>query len=105
MSGEVYSSTTTAARPVLEQRQLCSGEREPQAQCLPRYLPLYVADSEQKADSEQIRVATIALHTEQEKTRNLQDAQVSHRRDFHSLRVSHLLLWADLHFCHTCYSL
>ena len=24
---------------------------------------------------------------------------------FHSLRVSHLLLWDDLHFCHSCYSL
>ena len=24
---------------------------------------------------------------------------------FHSSRVSHLLLWDDLHFCHSCYSL
>ena len=24
---------------------------------------------------------------------------------FHSLRASHLLLWAYLHFCHSCYSL
>ena len=36
-----------------------------------------VADPEQTADSEQIRAATIALHTEQEKTKNLQEAQVS----------------------------
>ena len=42
-------------------------------------VPTTVADPEQ-ADSEQIRVATIALHTEQEKTRNLQEAQVSQRR-------------------------
>ena len=39
-----------------------------------------VADPEQTADSEQIRVATIALHTEQENTQNLQEAQVSQRR-------------------------
>ena len=39
-----------------------------------------VADPKRSADSEQIRVATIALHTEQEKTRNLQEAQVSQRR-------------------------
>ena len=39
-----------------------------------------VADPEQTADSEQIRVATIALHTEQEKTRNFQEVQVSQRR-------------------------
>ena len=32
-------------------------------------VPTTVADPEQTADSEQIRVATIALHTEQEKTR------------------------------------
>ena len=43
-------------------------------------VPTTVADPEQTADSEQIRVATIALHTEQEKTRNLQEAQVSQRR-------------------------
>ena len=41
-----------------------------------------VADPEQSADSEQIRVATIALHIEQEKTRNLQEVQVSQRRTF-----------------------
>ena len=39
-----------------------------------------VADPKRSADSEQIRVATIALHTEQEKTRNLQEAQVSQRQ-------------------------
>ena len=43
-------------------------------------VPTTVADLEQTADSEQIRVATIALHTEQEKTRNLQEVQVSQRR-------------------------
>ena len=43
-------------------------------------VPTTVADPEQRADSEQIRVVTIALHTEQEKTRNLQEAQVSRRR-------------------------
>ena len=42
-------------------------------------LPTTVVDPEQTADSEQIRVATIALHTEMEKTRNLQKAQVSQR--------------------------
>ena len=39
-----------------------------------------VADPKRSADSEQIRVATIALHTEQEKTRNLQEAQVFQRQ-------------------------
>ena len=39
-------------------------------------VPTTVADPEQMADSEQIRVGTIALPTEQEKTRNLQEAQV-----------------------------
>ena len=39
-----------------------------------------VADPKRSADSEQIRVATIALHTEQEKTRDLQEARVSQRR-------------------------
>ena len=39
-----------------------------------------VADPKRSADSEQIRVATIALHTEQENTRNLQEAQVYQRR-------------------------
>ena len=40
-------------------------------------VPTTVADPEHTADSKQIRVATIALHTEQEKTRNFQEAQVS----------------------------
>ena len=44
-----------------------------------------VADPKRSADSEQIRVATIALHTEQEKTRNLQEAQVSQRQTLSSL--------------------
>ena len=43
-------------------------------------VPTPVADPEQTAGSEQIRVATIALHTEQEKARNLQEAHVSQRR-------------------------
>ena len=43
-------------------------------------VPTTVADPKQSADSEQIRVATIVLHTDQEKTRNLQEAQVSQRR-------------------------
>ena len=43
-------------------------------------VPTPVADPEQTADSEQVRVATIALHTEQEKARNLQEAHVSQRR-------------------------
>ena len=65
-----------------------------------------VADPKRSADSEQIRVATIALHTEQEKPRNLQEARRSlNGEHFHSLWVSHLLLWTDLHFCHRCYSL
>ena len=37
-------------------------------------VPDTLADPEQTADSEKMRVATIALHTEQEKTRNLQKA-------------------------------
>ena len=62
-------------------------------------VPTTVADPGQTADSEQIRVATIALHTEQENTRNLQKAQVSQRRTLSFLPgVSHLLLWADLPF-------
>ena len=43
-------------------------------------VPTTVADPERTADSEQIRVGTIALHTEQENTRNLEEAQVSQRR-------------------------
>ena len=45
-------------------------------------VPTIVADPKQSADSEQIRVATIALHTEQENTRNLQEAGVSQRNTF-----------------------
>ena len=44
--------------------------------------PTTVVDPEQTADSEKIRGATIALQTEQETTRNLQEAQVSQRRTF-----------------------
>ena len=64
-----------------------------------------VADPKRSADSEQIRVATIALHTEQEKTRNLQGPRSLNGEHFHSLWVSHPLLWTDLYFCHSCYSL
>ena len=68
-------------------------------------VPTTVADPEQTADSELIRVATIALHIEKEKTQTLQKPRSLNGRHFHSLRVSHLLLWADLHFCNSCYSL
>ena len=40
-------------------------------------VPTTVEDPKHSADSEYIRVATIALHTKQEDTRNLQDVQVS----------------------------
>ena len=50
-------------------------------------VPTTVADPKQWVDSEQIRVATITLHTEQEKTRNLQEAQVSQRRTLSFLAV------------------
>ena len=43
-------------------------------------VPTTVVDPKQSADSKQIRVVTIALHTEQENTRNLQEVQVSQRR-------------------------
>ena len=70
-----------------------------------------VADPKRSADSEQIRVATIALHTDQEISfffkrheifRKLRSLNGEH---FHSLWVSHLLLWTDLYFYHSCYSL
>ena len=56
-------------------------------------LPTTVADPEHTADSEQMRVATIALHTEQEKTRNLQEAQVSQRRTLSFLAGQPSPLW------------
>ena len=64
-------------------------------------VPTTVADREQSADSDQIRVATQSRkrHEIFRKPRSLNGEH------FHSLRVSHLLLWADLHFCHSCYSL
>ena len=40
-------------------------------------VPTTVEDPKHSADSEYIRVATIALHTKQEDTRTLQDVQVS----------------------------
>ena len=68
-------------------------------------VPTTVANFRQSADSAQVQVATIALHTEQEDTRNLKEVHVSFNdKPFYSLRVSHLLLWVDLHFCHNCYS-
>ena len=45
-------------------------------------MPTTVADPTQSADSAQIRVATIALHTEHENTRNIQEARVSQWRTF-----------------------
>ena len=45
-------------------------------------MPTTVADPRQSADSAQIRVATIALHTEQANTRNLQEAHVSKRQKY-----------------------
>ena len=41
-----------------------------------------LADPTQSADSAQVRVTTIALHTKHEKTRNIQEAHVSQRRIF-----------------------
>ena len=81
-------------------------ERKPEAQRLTLCLPLaVVADPRQLADSAQIRVATIALHAEQQNTRNLQEAHVSQRRTVSFLAGSPfvLLLWDDLHFCHNCH--
>ena len=43
-------------------------------------VPTTVADPKQSTDLEQIRVATIALHTEKKNRRNLQEVQVSQRR-------------------------
>ena len=43
-------------------------------------MPATVTDPRQSHDSAQIRVATIALHTEHENTRNLQEVRVSQRR-------------------------
>ena len=40
-------------------------------------MPNTVVDPRQRADSAQIRVVTIALHTEQENTRNLHKAHIS----------------------------
>ena len=48
-------------------------------------MPTTVADPKQSADSEKIQVATIALHTEQENTRNLQEVDVYQRRKVSSL--------------------
>ena len=67
-------------------------------------VPATVADPKQSADSKQIRMATIALHTEQEKTQIFRKPVYRNGECFHSLRVSHLPLWADLHLCHNCYS-
>ena len=48
---------------------------------------IFVADPRQSADSAQVRMATIALHTEQENTRNLQEAYVFQRRRTRSFLV------------------
>ena len=37
------------------------------------------------------------------KTRNLQENMSLNGEHLHILRVSHLFLWADLHFCHSCH--
>ena len=66
-----------------------------------------VVDPKRSADSEQIRVATIALHTAQSRKRHeiFRKPRSLNGEHFHSLWVSHLLLWTDLHFCHSCYNL
>ena len=64
-----------------------------------------VAEPKRSADSEQIRVATIALHTELERHEIFRKSRSLNGEHFHSLWVSHLLLWTDLHFYHSCYSL
>ena len=61
-----------------------------------------VADPNQSADSEQMR----RLHSTQSRKireifRNPRSLKSQHSN---SLRVSHLLMWADLYFCHSCYS-
>ena len=64
-----------------------------------------VADPKRSADSEQIRVATIALHTEQERHEIFRKSRSLNGEHFYSLWVSHLLLWTDVHFCLSCCSL
>ena len=54
------------------------GAQARNTECL--LVPATVADPRQWHDSEQIRVATIALDTEHENTRNLQEVGVSQRR-------------------------
>ena len=68
-------------------------------------LPTTVADPKRSADSEQIQVATIVLPQSREIHEILRKPRSLNGKHFHSLWVSHLLLWADLHFCHSCYSL
>ena len=66
-------------------------------------VPTTVADPKQSADSEQIQVAMMALHTEYRMRHEIfRKPRSLNGQHFHSLRVSHLLLWDDLHFCHNC---
>ena len=69
-------------------------------------VPTTVADPEQTADSEQI-YEWRRLHSTQSRKRHeiFRKPRTLNCDHFYSLRVSHLLLWADLHFCHSCYSL
>ena len=68
-------------------------------------VPTTVADPEQTADSEQIPVATIASTQSRKRHEISRKPRSLNGEHFYSLRVSHLLLWVDLHFCHSCYSL
>ena len=68
-------------------------------------VPTTVADPEQTANSEQIRVATIALKQRRKMPEIFRKPRSLNGEHVYCLRVSHLLLWADLHFCHSCYSL
>ena len=68
-------------------------------------MPTTVADPEQTVDSEQIPVATIASTQSRKIHEIFRKPRSLNGEHFYSLRVSHLLLWVDLHFCHSCYSL
>ena len=68
-------------------------------------VPTTVTDPKQSTDSEQIRVAMIALHTSRKRREIFRKPTSLNGEHFHSLLVSHLPLWADLQFSHSCYSL
>ena len=69
-------------------------------------VPTTVADPEQTADSEQITSGDDCTpHRAGKRHEVFRKPRSLNGEHFHSLRVSHLLLWGDLPFCHSCYSL